>query len=186
MRQKKCSVCRAPFQPVRPLQSVCSLECAVIAAETAKAKRIRKEHRAAKHKLKSRADWLKEAQAAFNRYIRMRDHDKPCISCGRQHQGQWHAGHYRSVGACPELRFDELNVHKQCAPCNDHLSGNIVEYRRGLIERIGIDRVEWLEGNHAAKKYTIEEIKAIKAEYTHKAKEVRAQTEVAKKCLRVV
>jgi hypothetical protein len=63
-------------------------------------------------------------------------------------------------------------VHKQCAPCNDHLSGNIVEYRRGLIERIGIDRVEWLEGNHEAKKYTIEEIRAIKAEYTRKAKEV--------------
>jgi hypothetical protein len=122
--------------------------------------------------MKSRADWLREAQAAFNRYIRLRDHDKPCISCGRQHQGQWHAGHYRSVGACPELRFMELNVHKQCAPCNDHLSGNIVEYRRGLIERIGIDQVEWLEGNHEAKKYTIEEIKAIKAEYTHKSKEL--------------
>jgi hypothetical protein len=144
----------------------------VIAAETAKAKRVRKEHRAAKLKLKSRADWLRDAQAAFNRYIRLRDHDKPCISCGRNHQGQWHAGHYRSVGACPELRFEEANVHKQCAPCNDHLSGNIVEYRRGLIERIGIDQVEWLEGNHEAKKYTIEEIKAIKAEYTHKAKEV--------------
>jgi hypothetical protein len=147
----------------------------VIAAESAKAKRVRKEYRSAKQKMKSRADWLREAQAAFNRYIRLRDHDKPCISCGRQHQGQWHAGHYRSVGACPELRFEELNVHKQCAPCNDHLSGNIVEYRRGLIERIGIDRVEWLEGNHAAKKYTIEEIRAIKAEYTRKAKDVRAR-----------
>jgi hypothetical protein len=144
----------------------------VIAAESAKAKQVRKEYRSAKQKMKSRADWLREAQAAFNRYIRLRDHDKPCISCGRQHQGQWHAGHYRSVGACPELRFMELNVHKQCAPCNDHLSGNIVEYRRGLIERIGIDQVEWLEGNHEAKKYTIEEIKAIKAEYTHKSKEL--------------
>jgi hypothetical protein len=144
----------------------------VIAAESAKAKQVRKEYRAEKQKMKSRADWLREAQAAFNRYIRLRDHDKPCISCGRNHQGQWHAGHYRSVGACPELRFEELNVHKQCAPCNDHLSGNIVEYRRGLIERIGIDRVEWLEGNHEAKKYTIEEIRAIKAEYTRKAKEV--------------
>jgi hypothetical protein len=172
MRQKKCSVCREQFQPVRPLQSVCGLQCAVIAAESAKAKQVRKEYRSAKQKMKSRADWLREAQAAFNRYIRLRDHDKPCISCGRQHQGQWHAGHYRSVGACPELRFEELNVHKQCAPCNDHLSGNIVEYRRGLIERIGIYQVEWLEGNHEAKKYTIEEIKAIKAEYTHKAKEV--------------
>jgi hypothetical protein len=146
----------------------------VIAAETAKAKQIRKERRSAKLKLKSRADWLKEAQAAFNRFIRLRDHDKPCISCGRNHQGQWHAGHYRSVGACPELRFEELNVHKQCAPCNDHLSGNIVEYRRGLIERIGIDLVEWLEGNRDAKKYTIEEIKAIKAEYTSKANELKS------------
>lgn len=160
------------FQPVRQLQSACSIPCAITIINAKNAKESRKTTREAKERIKSRADHLREAQAAFNRFIRLRDHDKPCISCGRHHQGQYHAGHYRSVGACPELRFDELNVHKQCAPCNDHLSGNIVAYRFGLLERIGIDRVEWLEGKHEAKKYTVDEIKAIKVEYTLKAKEI--------------
>jgi hypothetical protein len=68
------------------------------------------------------------------------------------------AGHYRSVGACPELRFHPMNVHLQCEHCNSHLSGNIIEYRRRLATKIGVDRVEWLEGKHEPLKLTIDEI----------------------------
>ena len=96
----------------------------------------RKEDRAKREKLKSRAQWLKEAQQAFNAWIRLRDADKPCISCGRHHEGQWYAGHYLSTGARPELRFEPLNVHKQCSACNTHLSGNLVLYRAELVRRI--------------------------------------------------
>jgi hypothetical protein len=65
--------------------------------------------------------FIKQAQHAFNEFIRYRDRDFPCISCGRHHDGQYHAGHFRTTGASPELRFDEDNCHKQCSACNNHL-----------------------------------------------------------------
>ncbi len=127
-----------------------------------------------KEKLKSRSDWLKDLQRVFNEFIRLRDVDLPCISCGRYHEGQYHAGHYRSVGACPELRFNEDNVHKQCSACNSHLSGNILEYRLGLIEKIGLERVEFLERkDHPPLKLSVEEIKDLIKAYKAKVKELK-------------
>ena len=123
--------------------------------------------------LKSKAQWAKEAQQAFNAFIRERDADQPCISCGRHHNGQYHAGHYLSVGARPELRFTESNVHKQCAPCNTHLSGNAVLFRRGLVAKLGIELVEWLEGPHELRRDTVDSLKAIKAQYTTLTKQLR-------------
>jgi bacteriophage lambda ninG protein len=141
------------------------------AVEQHKAEKKRLKER--KEKLKSRAEWLRDAQAVFNKFIRLRDKDQSCISCGRYHEGQWHAGHYRSVGACPELRFCEQNVHKQCAPCNDHKSGNIIEYRINLVNKIGADKVAWLERqDHEPRKYTIEDCKAIIKHYKAKIKEL--------------
>lgn len=177
MRPKVCKVCREPFTPVRQIQPTCGkfacgMEYGLKVAADSRAKRERKETLEAKAKLKTRRDWISEAQAAFNRFIRTRDVGQPCISCGRHHQGQMHAGHYLSTGARPELRFSELNVHAQCAPCNNHLSGNIVLYRKGLIQKIGVQLVEWLEGHHEPKHYTVDDLKAIKAEYTRKAKEL--------------
>lgn len=133
-------------------------------------KEARAVRRAAKERIKTRSEWLKEAQVACNKYIRTRDKDLPCISCGKHHQGQNDAGHYRSAGGNPELRFDELNIHKQCGPCNRHLSGNLIDYRINLIKRIGQDNVDYLEGPHKPKKYTIEEIKAIKHIFKQKIK----------------
>jgi len=140
-------------------------------------KENRKEVRKAKERLKTKADYAKDAQRDFNAYIRERDYSLPCISCGRHHQGQYHAGHYRTVGANPELRFEPLNVHKQCAPCNNHKSGNIVEYRINLRERIGEDNLEWLEGSHDAKRYTIEDLKEIAKRYREKARELKRNRE---------
>lgn len=171
-KPKKCKICKNTFEPVRFAQNVCGIPCAIEHSNALKAKKEKKEYREAKAKLKPRADYLKEAQAVFNKYIRMRDEKEPCISCQRKHTGQYHAGHFRTVGACPELRFNEYNCHKQCSVCNNYLSGNLIEYRRGLVAKIGITLVEWLEGPHEAKKYTIEEIQAIKKEYQQKIKEL--------------
>lgn len=179
-RTCKNKACRDKFIPARPMQQACSIGCAIVLSKDkiradmeAKAKAERKEIKERKEKAKSRADWLTEAQAAVNAYVRERDAGLPCISCGRHHQGQYHAGHYLSRGARPELRFEESNIHKQCAPCNNHLSGNAVLYRIGLIAKIGLDRVEWLEGPHEPKKYSVEEIKAIKATYKNKLKQLK-------------
>lgn len=126
-------------------------------------------------RLKDKSYRKKQAQAAFNAYIRERDRAEPCISCGRHHQGQYHAGHYRTVGAHPELRFNELNCHKQCSVCNNHKSGNIAEYRISLIKKIGIDMVDWLEGKHEPMKYSCDDLLAIEQEYKLKLKELKCQ-----------
>lgn len=176
---KKCAVraCRALFTPRQSFQTWCGPECALVILaekETKKRKALdqieRREIKTAKERIKSRGDYLKEAQQAFNAFIRERDQDLPCVSCGRHHQGQYHAGHYRTVGGSPELRFEPLNVWKQCAPCNNHKSGDIVNYRIELVRRIGAERVAWLEGPHEPKRYSIEELKAITAEYRAKVR----------------
>ena len=150
---RKCKVCKAEFTLLNPMQTVCGLACAVVfaarhrdRAEKAMQVKERKADAVKRDKLKSKADWAREAQTAVNAFIRLRDADQPCISCGRHHGGQYHAGHYLSVGARPELRFEEHNIHKQCAPCNTHLSGNAVLFRRALMAKLGLELVEWLEG----------------------------------------
>jgi len=138
-------------------------------------KEQRKKDRERKQSLRPRSWYLKEAQKWFNKFIRLRDSHNPCISCGRHHQGQYHAGHYKTVGAAPELRFEELNCHKQCAPCNNHLSGNIVNYRPNLIKKIGIAKVEWLEGSHEPLKLGIEDLKYLIAVYKVKCKSLEKE-----------
>ena len=133
--------------------------------------------RAKRESLKSKAQWAKEAQTAFNAFVRERDADQPCISCGRWHNGQYHAGHYLSVGARPELRFTESNAHKQCAPCNTHLSGNAVLYRRALVAKFGAEFVEQLEGPHQPRRDTIEDLQNIKRIYTALTKKLKETRE---------
>ncbi|OPB16901.1 ninG protein [Pseudomonas fluorescens] len=188
-KAKKCRIatCRASFVPSRMGQAVCSPACAMIDAprHEPKARKAladieRKDIKVRKEKLKTRADHLREAQAAVNEYVRLRDAHLPCISCDSTPNdndlmtgSRWDAGHYRSVGACPELRFEPLNIHRQCVKCNRNLSGNAVEYRIRLVQRIGAEKVVWLEGLHPACKYTVEEIKAIKAKYRAMTKELK-------------
>ena len=181
-KPKKCRVatCRASFVPSRMGQAVCSPACALIdgprhapKARKALADIERKDIKVRKEKLKSRSDHLKDTQQAFNEWVRLRDVDLPCVSCGRHHDGQYHAGHYRTVAANPAIRFEPLNVHKQCAPCNNHKSGDIVNYRIELVKRIGAEAVEWLEGPHEPKKYTVEQLKAMTAEYRAKTRELK-------------
>ena len=180
-RTRKCAVkgCPTRFQPRNMMHKCCCGECAEIFTAAERKRLDAKQTRERKQALKTRSDWLKEAQAAFNAFIRERDAALPCISCGRFHTGAYDAGHYRSVGAQPALRFHEDNCHKQCVPCNQHKSGNAVEYRLGLIARIGAERVAFLEQEHAPAKLTIEQAKIIKAHYTAR---LRALKETA--CLR--
>ena len=189
-RRKRCPSCRVMFTPARATQAVCGeIECAIAHGKSEKGRAIagkalaelgRREIKVRKETLKTRADHLREAQAAVNEYVRLRDAHLPCISCDSTPNdndlmtgSRWDAGHYRSVGACPELRFEPLNIHRQCVKCNRNLSGNAVEYRIRLVLRIGAEKVAWLEGLHPPCKYTVEEIKAIKAEYRAKIRELK-------------
>lgn len=172
-RQKKCAQCKKHFVPERPFQPCCSVPCAILYARDKNEKEQKAINKAQREKLKTRGDWLKEAQQWFNAWIRERDAELPCISCGRHHKGQYHAGHYRTVGACPALRFDPDNVHKQCSACNEHLSGNIVEYRKGLLEKIGAERLARIEQDHPPLKLSIEEIKELKLNYRRLVAEMK-------------
>jgi 5-methylcytosine-specific restriction endonuclease McrA len=153
----------------------CTPECAQEYARIEREKKDRKETRTKLTALKTRSEWLKEAQVEFNRYIRERDRDLPCISCGRFHGGSYDAGHYRSVGAAPHLRFNEDNCWRQCVPCNQHKAGNAIEYRIHLVERIGTERVSSLESDNSVRKWSIDDAKRIKAEYRDKFKELQRE-----------
>lgn len=149
-KDKICAQCGEKFTPVKYLQKVCGPRCAIDFNRAAKARQEEKER---KTKLKIRKlavkplrYFINQAQTEFNSYIRERDAAEPCISCGRYHDGQYHAGHYRTVGSNPELRFDEDNCHKQCSACNNHLSGNLAEYKPRLIVKIGQARFDRLIG----------------------------------------
>ncbi|MDP4546504.1 recombination protein NinG [Marinobacter sp. MDS2] len=195
MRKCRLKACRAELPPAKASTAVekagfCGYDCmAKHGLEKAReqvAKETRRWVRSEKARLKTKGDWTKEAQAEFNKYVRARDCHQPCISCGRYPSdadlltgSRMDAGHYRSVGSCPELRFEELNCHAQCVKCNQHLSGNTVEYRIRLVQRLGAETVAWLEGPHAAKHYTIDDLKAIKAKYRAMTKELQKQREAA-------
>lgn len=180
-RPKRCRVesCRALFVPARMGQAVCSPACAIIDAPSnhdkarkAIEQRDKATTKARRERLKSKADHMRETQAVFNSWVRARDAGLGCVSCDRpaSWSGQWHASHFRSVGSSPEHRFNPDNVHKACSICNNHLSGNILGYRPELERRIGIEAVEALLGPCEPKRYTIEDLQAIKAEYREKLK----------------
>jgi hypothetical protein len=185
-KPKKCrvEVCGATFVPSRLGQAVCSPACAIIDApkNQEKARKAladvgRKELKAAKEKIKTRAEHMKDAQTAFNAWVRARDAGLPCISCGTTADIQYAAGHFRSAGGHPELRFEPFNVHLQCnRNCNMAKSGNLGPYRIELIKRIGQEKVDWLEGPHEPKRYTIDDLKAIKAHYRALARELKRAT----------
>lgn len=187
-RMHKCSskACRKPFVRPSSLQTWCSLECGLAIALERLAKQQEKAARAKRVALKlERAEdkkkleqhkpleyWLKKAEAACNEYIRARDPDI-CISCGVTHSSAWQAGHYVSVGANRTLRFHEDNIHKQCIHCNMHNSGNATPYRVRLLEKIGRERVEWLESWHPPVKMTREAAEEIEAQYKAKLKALK-------------
>lgn len=188
-RPKKCRVetCGASFVPARLGQAVCSPSCAILDApkqpvNQEKARKAladvgRKELRAAKERAKPKGQYMREAQAAVNAYVRERDRKLPCISCGTFYPDDrvnvWDAGHLRSVGASPATRFNLFNINKQCVRCNRYLSANAVMYKAALIEKIGFDRVEKLYCTHKAKAFSIEYLVRIKSIFKRRIKVLR-------------
>lgn len=181
VKEKKCRECGGKFTPTMTTQSVCGPACAIaqakkkVSKEKAKKQRSeRKESRARVESVQPLSYYHKKAQAAFNGFIRARDAGLPCISCGKPDNGQHqrHASHFRSIGACRDLRYDESNVHASCSVCNNHMSGNIVGYTPAIIEKIGQHEVDRLNGPQAAKKWTREQLESLAAEYRQKTRDL--------------
>lgn len=193
-KSKKCAVraCRKPFVPAQPFQSWCSPECGVQIARDKQQKerktieqRERRELKERKEKLKRPADHLKDAEKAVRDYRRLYELSigSCCMSCGRSQEevqaaqgwktgGAWDAGHFLSKGARPELRLEPDNIWLQCKSCNGG-SGNFARkeatvsarFELNLIQRIGLARVEELKADHRPRRYSIEDLQAIKAKY---------------------
>lgn len=173
-KAKPCEVCQTLFVPDRMGQVVCRPACAMKKVRQAKVEEKAK-IKTRREKVKTTGERKAEAQAAVNKWVvHVRDKDEPCISCGRFHQGMYHAGHYRSRGSAPHLALDPRNLHKQCAPCNLHLHGNLIEYRKGLIQRHGVQFVEALEADQEPRHLSPDDVDAIRDTYKKKLKELKA------------
>lgn len=181
---KKCKECGNGFVPTRPLQYLCSPLCAINYTRKESEKREAKERKAdtkaRKEKIKTHSDYLRELQPIFNTFIRLRDYNENCISCQKPLIGdnpekpkKFDAGHFRSVGSNPQLRFNEENVYGQCVHCNRDKHGNLLEYRKGLIAKIGVEKVEYLENLNDSNKLSIPEIKDLIDTYRAKIKTLK-------------
>jgi hypothetical protein len=193
IKPKTCRECHDKYIPQRALQPVCDkYECkvsyAIKSAEKAalaREKKAKREHKERRELAKTARERMPETQRFFNQFIRARDFDKPCISCGKYFDnpifgGAYDCGHYLGVGARPDLRFDEANAHRQCKSCNggagQYARKNYTvnqAYRINLIERIGLAEVERLEGPGKPKHYTADELNQLKIYYKQKTKELK-------------
>lgn len=183
IKPKVCKQCRVKFQPTKPLQHVCGFECALAYTlalkhknEAIKQRKERAERKAKLKAMKGINELIKEAQTAFNAWIRWRDRNELCICCNEPYGtnelgGNYDAGHWRSRGAAGHLRFNEDNVFGQRKYCNTYRGGNPLGMREGMIKRIGFDRVEAVANNNDIHKWTREELIEIKETYRLKLKE---------------
>lgn len=177
---RTCPVCATPYIPARPMQAVCGARCAHRKIKQDKADE-RAQVKTRKEAIKTIPDLIKEAQREFNAYIRARDADQLCICCGSplgtgEVGGAYDCGHYRSTGSAPHLRFDERNAHAQRKVCNRWGAGRAVDYRIGLVARIGLEAVEALESDNAPRKWLREELIYIRDTYRAKLKELKGRT----------
>lgn len=170
----KCKICKQPFTKIRPLQPTCNeYNCKVAYATNVANKAIEREKKKQKkqwaeekkvfkQKTKTQSDYLKDLQKLFNKYIRLRDKGRPCISCNATHYTV-SCGHYFPSGKYKSVTFDEDNCHAQCwYNCNSKLSGNLIEYRVGLLKKIGLERLQKLEEKaRQHKQWTIPELKEL-------------------------
>ena len=167
--KRKCKYCLERYTPKYSTTEPCpKYECRLkhLEANTAKINRANKA--IARNEIKSYAQRLGEAKKVFQKWIRLRDKDKPCISCGTISSTVWDGGHFKKAELYSGVIFNEHNVNIQCGKCNRFLGGNELNYRTGLIAKIGEQAVlnlEHLAEMSRMKKYTNEELEEIKIKY---------------------
>lgn len=194
IKRKRCKECQTPFTPFNSMAVVCSTKCAIEYArkDAVKAQRkidrinakAEKERKAKERKEKRDFDnkdmkkLPKKAEHYCNKYIRLRDAGKGCISCGTHNPNiVYAAGHFIPVGRCIPLRYDERNIHLQCNEhCNRRLSGNLIAYEAALRVKLGDEVVEWLKGPHEPVRYRAEDYLRIIEHYKAKIKQLGNKT----------
>lgn len=152
----------------------------------AQKKKVQTENTSHQHKL---------TQTAFNRmrvlqelkWFKDRGLEPTCISCNKPNM-DWCCGHFKTRGAQGNLRYDEKNTYLQCNRyCNMALSGNINGnktsrgYISGLSERFGDKQarliIDYCETNTSPRKFTGEELKALRVEFNKQIRELEKELE---------
>ena len=171
----RCKNCREKFEPKHFNQKYCfKPDCVKAWVTSAKKNNWKKEKKKLKEELETVQSLTKKAQRYFNAFIRERDKEKPCVSCGKKLASKFDAGHYFS-STHKNITFDENNVHGQCVRCNRDLHGNLLNYQLGIQERIGADELIKLhEEAHKIRKFSREELKDIIELYKEKLKNLKA------------
>lgn len=121
-----------------------------------------------REKLKTLGEFESEAKKEFQKFIRKRDAELPCISCGTMTTDLWDGGHFKKAELYSGVIFDEMNCHKQCRKCNRFLGGNELNFREGLVIRYGEAYVLEIEQRAAqlrVYKYTKDQLKEIREKY---------------------
>lgn len=185
---RRCKICRTKFTPAFENQRWCCPEHGAEFALQELEKSREKKRRAADKKqravwrekkaaVKPLSHWIGMTQRAVNDWRRemLLVSGHGCISCETTTAIAWHAGHYRTTAAAPQLRFNPDNIWLQCSACNVHKSGNIEAYRANLVRLIGEERVLALENNNESHRYTREELDGIRAEARAKLRELKRQ-----------
>jgi hypothetical protein len=166
LKPKTCSQCPREFYPRSSMHDVCSQRCAMKKINASKAKE-RAETKARRRALETPKKLLPKAQKVVNRWCRLRDllAGRNCISCGAPYRaafgGAFDAGHFRSVGSAPHLRFYTPQIRLQCVRCNRDLGGNTVEYRKRLVRIKGAEFVERIEGMYWIQKWTVDYLRRL-------------------------
>jgi hypothetical protein len=175
---KKCRNCQERFNPIRStLEKFCQKdECIRAMVCETKEKLWKQNKKKMKEDIMTVQDYMKIAQQTFNKYIRLRDQGKNCISCGKKPKKE-NAGHFYSAGGHTAVMFDERNVFLQCEHCNTFLSGNLLKYRENLLIKLGFEEFERLSVDAMkTRKYTREELKELIELYKQKIKDVSKST----------
>jgi hypothetical protein len=177
MKLKSCKVCKEKFEPIQFAQNVCNYKCAIIHAKNLKSKKEaiqwKAEKAVLKDKLKTLGQYEADAKKSFQKWIRLRDTGKPCISCGKI-TNEMDGGHFKKAEIYSGVIFNEMNCNSQCRKCNRFQNGNELNYRLGLIERYGIEyanNIEELANQTRQYKFTKEELIAKKIQYEIKFKQ---------------
>ena len=170
----RCKNCKQKFEQIRFNQKFClDPECVKVWVAEAKDQNWKKTKKKMQADIETVQELMKAAQIVFNKFIRIRDKYKPCISCGSKLENKFDAGHYFSSGGHKAVTFDEDNVHGQCVACNQWKHGNLIQYQIGIEQRIGGDKLIQLhEKAHKSVKYTREELRDLIANYKQKIKDL--------------
>ena len=185
-KEKRCKICGEIFSPFSSLQKVCSLACSLQMVQKDKAKKQKQERKELRDRVlkNDKRHQLALTQKAFNalrreqelRWFKDRGLEPTCISCGKpKGNDTWCCGHYKTVGSNSALRFDEKNTYLQHNfSCNQNLSGDIVNYKKGILARFpdGEAILEYLDNHEKVRNWSCDELIEMRKTFSRQLREL--------------